>query len=189
MFDPDPRAVVDRLLRGTVIDPILWESGGVAMAFLTRVRGEALGMGMAPDAAQDAAEDCLLVLKRYSELGEPIRLSLHAVTRSILNRRRADWLRDAHRGSTPRADGQEEAPERADHPADTQVLGRELADATRRLIDELPAKQRSTMRLLWAGISRKVIAELEEADVKTVDNRLHEAREFIIDRLGRAGLI
>lgn len=149
-------------------------------ALLPRLRRFGLALTGSAAAADDLVQNaCERVLRRREQLRDHARLDawIYGIMRHL-------WLDEVRARRVRRHDDLSAAAEIASVHGDRAAEGRMTLDAVRRVLDALPAEQRSVLVLVCVdGLSYKEAAEVLGTPVGTVMSRLARAWQDLAARL------
>ena len=154
----------------------------VLVAIIPRLRRFGLALtGTATDADDLVQNACERALRRGDQLRDHARADawIYGIMRHL-------WKDEIRSRRIRRHDGLGSAGEVVGEGGERVVEGRMTLDAVRRLLDGLPAEQRTVLLLVCVdGLSYREAAEVLGTPVGTVMSRLSRGRQELAARLGR----
>lgn len=142
--------------------------------FAPRLKGFVMGMGIAPEVAEEIAQEVMLTAWNKAYLFDPARANVATWLYTIARNRRIDLARRAAREKLDPAEPMLQGTPPV--PPDNLVAANQRDDALRRAIAALPAEQAQIIRLaMTRGWSHGEIAEHTGLPLGTVKSRIRLA--------------
>lgn len=142
--------------------------------FAPRLKGFVMGMGIAPEAAEEIAQEVMLTAWNKAHLFDPSRANVATWLYTIARNRRIDLARRAAREKLDPAEPMLQGTPPV--PPDTLVAANQRDHALHRAIAALPEEQRRIIRLaMTRGWSHGEIAEHTGLPLGTVKSRIRLA--------------